>query len=161
MRAQFDGKIRIVALANLEAMAKRASGVCHRFWVELPRSTAAGAKRGRFVRLFYSNPNEYGAERPFYAELPIISVLGKGMNTDPEPMIGLDTLVWGRVVGEGDTWNGEGWQAFHPVIDAPELFRNPSTDQWQTREEIESAKAPAPVTTGLEGLDKQPMPIID
>jgi hypothetical protein len=121
MKTQFDSSIRVVALSNLEAMAKRVSGTCHKFHVSRVTKTRAYVE--------YSNPDEYGAPRPMEAVFPAW----------PEfegTVIALSIL---RV--RGDKWDGEGRQAFQPLIDCPQLWRSsPDSDDWRTRQEIEQAK---------------------
>lgn len=133
-RIQYDAQARIVALSNLEAMCERQSGMCHRFWVETTRA-------GKYARLYYSNPNEYGSDRPFYAELPIVGNVSGSVNHEGCQLVMLDTVGWGRIVGAGDSWGGEEWQAFQPILDCPQLWRDPNSGKWQTRTEIETAKA--------------------
>lgn len=62
MKTQFDCEIRVVSLANLEAMCAHVSGFCHRFKVEK-------VTRSR-VHVSYSNPDEYGSESPMIAVFP-------------------------------------------------------------------------------------------
>ena len=101
-----DYKVRVVALANLKAMCERASAVCHRFWIEHVSS--------RYVRVAYSNPDEYGNESPMIAFFHCY---------DPN-MQGYDTkfviLEVARILH--DTWDGEGHQAFDPILEAPNPF---------------------------------------
>jgi hypothetical protein len=66
----------MVGLANLAAMCKHVSGVCHRFTMDEP------SKSARFVRVTYSNPDEYGNDRPVTALYPLIrDCYGKGEHT--------------------------------------------------------------------------------
>lgn len=133
MKTQRDSKTRIVALENLKAICERASGFCHTFEV-------SKVSRSR-VHVEYSNPSEYGTPKPMTAVFPAIPNPWDKTGENPYVLIG--ELM--RVLG--DNWDGEGWQAFEPVVNGPELFRNgpgdDSAETWQTREEIETAKAGA------------------
>lgn len=122
-RLQSDNKVRVVTLQNLEAMCDRLSGVYHRFWVE-----KAGEHR---VMVGYSNPDEYAAESPMFCVFPAY--------VDSSFYEHTLYVVLGTILDISyDTWNGEGWQAFTPLQDCPELFRsNPDSDDWKSREEIE------------------------
>jgi hypothetical protein len=135
MRIQYDTNVRVVALANLEAMCKRVSGMCHRF--EVSKVTP------NRVYVTYSNPNEYGTESPMTAVLPCypsgfsspgVQSIHQSLRT--EPFVILEIL---RVIG--DTWNGEGWQAFGSLLECPQLWRDPNNGEWMTKAEIEAAQA--------------------
>ena len=120
---QMDTKTRVVALSNLKAMCKQASGMCHRYWVEK-------VSKHR-VYVTYSNPDEYGHESPMTLVLPCYP--GAWASAE-NPYVVLDIL---RVLH--DTHDGEGWQAFGPVLDSPVLWRSPNSGEWQTEEDIKKA----------------------
>lgn len=117
---QGECSLRAVYPANLRAMCARISGMCHRFSVE--RITK------RFAYVVYSNPNEYGTERPMTALYPVM----------PDGRIVLDVHDV-----KNDSWDGEGWQAFEQLRECPQLWRSaPDKDDWRTREEIEATRSP-------------------
>ena len=125
-RLQSDNPARVVTLANLRAMCDRASGMCHRFWVE-----SYSANR---VKVGYSNPDEYVTDNPTYAIFPAWV----------DGAFGEKTLyvVLGHMIAVVNDPDGLNDQYFCPVTDCPTLWRsNPDTDDWKTREEIEAAKA--------------------
>lgn len=124
MITQSDSKVRVVHLSNLKAMCARVSWVCHRYWVKK-------VSRSR-VHVCYSNPDEYGSEHVMTAVFPCYPN-GFADNED-NPNIVLDIL---RVFN--DNWHGEGWQAFDTLLDCPTLWRDPSTNEWATKEEIEAS----------------------
>lgn len=122
MKTQFDHQRRVVSLENLHAMCQRASGVvCHQFRVE-------SVSRSR-VHVSYSNESEYGTPNPMVAVFPCYP-------SHDQPAVVVDIL---RVIN--DTWDGEGWQAFHPLIDCPVLWRDPVTQEWATEDEITRKQA--------------------
>lgn len=125
MRTTLDHRYRIVAVANLRAMCERMSGVCHRYWVEK-------VSRSR-VWVAYSNPNEYAVENPMYAVFPCYPNAFEGEGDRENPLVVLDFL---RVIN--DSWNGEGHQAFVPVTDCVRLWRDVTTQRWESRAEIEA-----------------------
>ncbi len=118
---QFDHSVRIVSLENLRAMAARISGTCHRFTVadRLPCPDS----HVRTVRVYYSNPDEFGnecqtcAHYPAYAQHDGIAVV-------------LDAMRY-----TGGRRDDESWQAFHELTDCPELWRDPTSGTWQTEYE--------------------------
>lgn len=113
MKTQQDTTVRLVALENLKAMCEHVSGTCHRYWVE--RVT-----RSR-VWVGYSNPNEYGSERPMFAVLPCFP---SDFADDAEnPRVLLDPL---RIVH--DDADGEGWQSFGMLWECPTLWRSPTPE---------------------------------
>ena len=91
---------RVVSLDNLVAMCEAASGTCHRYWIEK-------VSRSR-VHVGYSNPDEYGGDAPMYAILPCFPSGWPGDADNPRVLIRCMRVV-------GDSWTGEGWQAFEPV----------------------------------------------
>ena len=109
MKTQQDHNVRVVALVNLEAMCENASGICHRFWIDK-------VSRSR-VHVAYSNPDEYGTESPMVAIFPCYPSGWDG-DEDHNPRVVLDIM---RVIG--DTWDGEGWQAFEPIVSGPKMYR--------------------------------------
>jgi hypothetical protein len=118
MKIQQDHKLRVVALSNLEAMCKRMSGVCHRFSVSRVTENRAYIE--------YSNPDEYGHASPMTASFPAWHY-----STD-HCVVALEILKVTK-----DNWQGEGWQAFQPLLDCPELYRSsPEATDWQTHKEI-------------------------
>ena len=126
MSTQQDSKIRVVALDNLRAMCERVSGTCHAYGV-------VKVSRSR-VHVEYSNPDEWGYDHPMIAVFPCYP---SGWQDDEDnPRVVLDVL---RILH--DSWDGEGWQAFCPLLDCPVLWRSgPESDDWQTADEIEASK---------------------
>lgn len=120
METQQDTKVRMIALANLRAMCKRVSGVAHRF--EVTKVT-----RSR-VHVTYTNPDEYGRERPVTAVYPCYP--SKWTDDAENPRVTLDAL---RHFGGTDS---EDWQAFTALTDAPTLWRDPDRIEWRTHAEI-------------------------
>lgn len=116
---QFDHKLRIVSLPNLEAMCERVSSMCHRFYVE--------SVKGKYARIEYNNPDEWGYSHLIVALFPIIDYGGTiGVILDINKVLycGADC---------------EDWQAFEQLIDCPELWRkNSEATDWHTKEEIEA-----------------------
>ena len=100
MKTHEDGMYRVVSLDNLVAMCEAASGTCHRYWI-------AKVSRSR-VHIGYSNPDEYGGDAPMFAILPCFPSGWPGDAENPRVLIHCMLVV-------GDSWNGEGWQAFEPV----------------------------------------------
>lgn len=127
---QFDGRIRAVAVSNLKAMCARVSGTCHRFAVE-----KVGAS---VVTISYSNPDEYGNERPILLTLPIVR---KAPKDDPDgATVLLDLGYSGRMTGPGcGTHGGEEWQCFYPLVECPQLWRSPHDGSWATEDEIKKS----------------------
>lgn len=124
MPIQFDHSVRIVSLANLEAMAKRISGVCHRF-------TVSNVSANR-VYVTYSNPDEYGNESPITCAFPRYA---GGFNS-----VAVVLEYVGRITGaQGDS---EAWQAFEQIKDCPQLWRDPNSGEWKTEYEIRVAEYP-------------------
>ena len=112
MKTQRDYPVRVVALTNLNAMCAHISGMCHSFKV---------VRIGQYrVNVVYSNPDEYGTNHPMEAVFPSYPSGDKD-----NPCIVLDIL---RVVH--DSWHGDGWQAFQPLLDCPVLWRDPATGKW-------------------------------
>jgi hypothetical protein len=131
---QYDGTVRTVAIANLEAICERLSGTCHRFAVE-----SVGKHT---VKVSYSNPNEYGSEYPIYASFPC----WQDFDTT---VVALSILRVSKAPG----WHGEEWQAFVPLtMDAPKLWRNPETNEWQTADEIKLGDTPFVSSRHLEAI---------
>jgi len=121
MKTQFDNSVRIVSLENLRAMCEKVSGICHRYEIE-----SVSANR---VKVSYSNPDEYGHSSPMVASFPCYPC----DDTDKEQRAVILEIL--RVTG--DNWGGEGWQAFHPLLDCPELSRGP--DGWTEYEYVVTA----------------------
>lgn len=94
--------------------------MCHRFEV-------SKVSRSR-VHVTYSNPNEYGSEYPMTAIFPCYPSGNDTLGFTASPNVVLDIL---RVMG--DNWNGEGWQAFQPLLDCPTLWRGPTGDTEESR----------------------------
>lgn len=105
MKTQFDHNQRVVSLANLEAMCDRVSGTCHRYQVVKVTTNR--------VHVEYSNPDEYANDHPMLAVLPCWPA---DFNDKDNRAVVLTIL---RVVG--DSWDGEGWQAFDPVMNCSPL----------------------------------------
>jgi len=85
-------------------MCSDVSGFCHRYSI-------VNVSRNR-VTVEYSNPNEYGTEYPMRAQFPCYA----------NGSLFLVVLDITRITG--DNWDGEGWQAFTELLDAP--ARNPN-----------------------------------
>lgn len=128
METQSDQKIRVVALSNLRAMCERVSSTYHRYSV-------VSVSRSR-VHVEYSNPDEYGNEHPMTAVFPNYTTQWPKQD-EGTPFIVLDIL---RVLH--DNCDGEGWQAFEPLLGCPTLWRSPVVehpgvpDRWETHHEI-------------------------
>lgn len=131
MLTQSDSKTRIVSLSNLRAMCKRTSAMCHRYRViKVSRSRA---------HIEYSNPNEYGSDRPIVAVCAVIP----GYTTDDRrvangsevnPRVILDPITY---LTGNDPEIYDPYQAFIPILDCPSLWRSgPDAEDWQTHSEI-------------------------
>lgn len=134
MKTQSDQKVRVVSLYNLLAMCKEVSGTCHTFAV-------VKVSRSR-VHVEYSNPDEYGNGHPMVAVYPCYPSVWAG--DEDNPRVVLDML---RVIG--DSRDGEGWQAFGPLMDCSQLWRG-QDGAWQTERAILHAKLGATVTTAWD-----------
>ena len=127
LRINYDDQNRVVSLPNLRAMCNRVSGCyCHQFEVSKITDTS--------VTVAYSNEDEYAHEHPMYARFPAFV----------DTIFGERTLyiVIGHLLSvTHDNWDGEGWQAFQPLMDCPKLFKTSSDkEEWKTREEIENGR---------------------
>lgn len=119
MKAQhYDHPIRVVSLANLQAMCSRVSGTCHRYVID-------GMTAHR-VRVSYSNPDEYGNPCPVIAHLPTYP------GSPDLPFVVLDPVRW--TGGRKD--DDEAWQAFDVLWECPTLYPSIETGEWQTELEI-------------------------
>lgn len=127
MRTQSDTRERVVSLDNLKAMCERLSGVCHVYSVTV-------VSRSR-VHVEYTNPDEYGSDYPMTAVFPCFP----GEEPD-NPRVLLSIL---RVLR--DSWDGEGWQAFDPLVNCPTLWRDPD-GRWHSHSEIRTCPAVSHVT---------------
>jgi len=116
-----------VALSNLEAMCEHVSGTCHRY------SVSYVSPGQHWVKVDYSNPDEWGNESPMTAVFPAFRSPWPGDKDNPRVVL---TII--RIVR--DNWHGEGHQAFEPLLACPALFRNGLDGEWKTREECGSAK---------------------
>ena len=95
MQTRYDSQERVVSLSNLKAMCDYHSAVAHRYWIEK-------VTRSR-VWVGYSNPDEYGTDRPIFAIFPSFP----NQNEPDNPSVVLTFL---RVLeGEDPTLAGEGW----------------------------------------------------
>lgn len=106
---QADHSVRVVALANLEAMCGAAGGVARRFWIESVSESR--------VRIGYSNPDEYGNECEVYAYLP---------SWKESPNLRYVALVVTHMIGGRDEENRGcgGWQMFdEAILSAQKLWR--------------------------------------
>lgn len=113
MITQFDDKIRVVSLANLEAMCEHASGVmCHKFKVEK-------VTRSR-VHVSYSNENEYAISYPITAIFPCYP-----FEDSDNPNIILDPI---RIMNDRF---GDSYQYFFNLFDCPVMWLNPRTNKWE------------------------------
>ena len=126
MRTQQDTRVRMVALANLEAMCERISGVAHRFEV-------SKVSRSR-VHVTYSNPDEWGNEHPMTAVYPCYPSAWPGDEDNPRVVLNVLRII-------NDAWDGEGWQAFVQLTDCPTVWRNgrEDSDAWRTHKQIRNA----------------------
>ena len=130
MITQSDTKLRVVALSNLEAMCARTSGTCHRYAVEKVTPNR--------VHVSYSNPDEWGNPHPMTAVFPAWPCDCRDKDARDVALTILDV--------KHDNWSGEGWQAFQPLLDCPQLWRRTAdADEWKTAEEWEAEKARAAV----------------
>lgn len=117
MKTQQDNKVRMVALANLEAMCKHVSGVCHRYWIEEVTKT--------HVKVGYSNPDEYANDDPTYATYPCYP--STWQDDEDNPRVVLDMVYCEH---DDDEDNPEAWQSFDAIQDCPTLYRNPADNTW-------------------------------
>jgi len=117
MQTQEDRPIRVVALRNLNAMCMHVSGVCHRYWIDRVSPHRC--------YVCYSNPDEYGIDDPVTAVFPVYPSAWP-QDRGGNPRVVLDVL---RV--ENDP---EGFCEFSDLLDAPEMFCDPETNTWSTRE---------------------------
>lgn len=109
---QFDYSKRVVSLSNLEAMCDHvSSGMCHNY-------TISKVTKNR-VYVNYSNPDEYGHDEPMTVVFPCFP---GGWDSVSVVLDILDV--------KHDNWNGEGWQAFRPLLDCPVLWRDPQSGKW-------------------------------
>lgn len=130
-KSQFDDPQRVVSLENLYAMCARASGMCHRYAVEKVTKSR--------IHVSYSNPNEYGHNRPVCAVFPCYPSTFGG---DEIPAVVLDIVrTYGSREYRSDMPDDEIWQSFDPVVNAPKLWRNPVTRTWQTEDEAAAWRA--------------------
>lgn len=129
MRTQYDDKVRVVSLDNLKAMCARISGHAHVY--EVSKVT-----RSR-VHVTYSNPTEYGTPRPMTAVFPTYPLERSWVQGEPAN----DHVVLDIMRVTNDTWDGEGWQAFHLLLDCPKLWRSPHDGKWRTEEEAQKLAA--------------------
>jgi hypothetical protein len=116
MGTQSDDKVRVVARANLDAMCKYTSGMCHRYWIEK-------VTRSR-VHVGYSNPDEYANEAPVYAVFPCYPSAWPDDKDNPHVVLECIRLYGGR----GDEYDPI--QSFMLLLDCPQLWRDPSTGKW-------------------------------
>ncbi len=127
MKTQYDWTKRVVSLENLRAMCARISGTCHRFTVD-------GMSPNRVV-VAYSNPDEYGNERPTLAHYPAY-----GDKENPSVVLDAVRFTGGRP-------DDESWQSFMQLTDCPVLWRDPVTGNWASEYEIGKAEFPGFVVT--------------
>ena len=128
---QMDSQARIVALANLRAMCARASGVCHRFTVESVTANRA--------IVAYSNPNEYGSECPIRVSYPVIP---SGFSGHSDSVLVVLQCV--RVTGGRDEFDRDGiCDILLQVTEMEQLWRDPTSGQWQTEYEVLIARHPS------------------
>lgn len=100
--AHFDSKLRVVSVDTLRVLCERASSTCHRFAV-------VSVSRSR-VTIEYSNPDEYGHDRPVSFAFPCYPSHFGGTS----PNVVLDCL---RVVGARDSHDSEAlWQAIDAAV---------------------------------------------
>lgn len=133
MQTQSDNKVRIVTLANLEAMCIYVSGMCHKYQI-------SKVSRSR-VHVEYSNPDEYGNPRPIYAVFPCIPGNNKTDDKD-NPRVLLEFL--NVLEGNDRSYNGEGWQSFVCLQDCPIMFRDCGGKTWKAYSLNPDNKSPRP-----------------
>ena len=136
MQIQCDHKERVIALTNLIAMCEDISSVCHRYHVS--------NITGRYIYVEYSNPNEYGIESPMVAvfpRLPDFPTWGNGSEKTPMLLLDIHDV-------KHDNWDGEGWQAFIPLLDHVPMYRDPNDGTWKTEKQIEEEKNQADNSEG-------------
>lgn len=125
MTTHFDHSQRVVGLNNLEAMCKRVSGTCHRF--------AVNKVTDNRVYVSYSNPDEYGSERPITAVLPAYPA-HDNVAVVFHPL---------KFTGGRDEYD---YQAFEQLWDCEPLHRcqrDATTWDWKTEYEILVERYPA------------------
>lgn len=110
----YDARTRVVSIDVLRAMCEHVSGTAHTYSI-------VKESRSR-VHVEYSNPDEYGRAKPMQAVYPCYP--GDNVST---PYVVMDIM---RIFN--DNWNGEGWQAFTPLQDCPQLFKDPNSGEWRS-----------------------------
>jgi len=107
METQQDNNTRVVAAANLEAMCKYVSGMCHRYKIEVVTD--------RVVVISYSNPDEYGTDEPICVTFPCYPSCWP--DDDDNPRVVLDMIG-----DDADEDSGiDAYQCFVPLLDCPTL----------------------------------------
>jgi hypothetical protein len=116
---QDNNDVRVIALANLEAMCEYVSDVCHRYWIEEQTKT--------HVVVGYSNPDEYGNDDPVFATYPCYPSILK--DDEGNPRVVLDQIHSAGWYEDPEDYP-EAYQCFDRILDCPVLFRNPTTGKW-------------------------------
>lgn len=120
MEPYFAGKTRVVSLDVLEKLCAMFSGMTHTF--------EASQTSPNRVRVYYSNPDEYGNPRQIEAHFPC----WKG--SFGLVYVALDIV---RILGTSDE---EAYQFFDVLINWDYIFRNPKTGEIKTYSEEEYQK---------------------
>lgn len=133
MRTQQDTKVRMLALDNLEAMCRRASGMSHTYYV-------SKVSRSR-VHVTYSHPDEYGNPDPITAVFPCFPSPYPEDKAD-NPRVILEPM---RTYGGREEIDREiGWQAIEgAIILAPTLWRHNDSSPYRTHRESMAQMDPA------------------
>ena len=113
-RGQFDHKLRIVSIPNLKAMCEHLSGTCHRFFLD--------SVKGKYARVMYNNPDEYGHKSPIVALFQVIEHCGT---------IGAILTIDKVVNCPNDC---EDWRAFEQLLECPTVWRlGAGAKEWRTQ----------------------------
>lgn len=103
-------QLKGMTITEIAQVCRAISGTCHRYKIE-------SVTRSR-VKISYSNPNEYGSERPIFAYYPIVLYQA---NNDQGTIA---CLEFGHYTGAG-----EDWQAFYAITCA-RVEWNKEREQW-------------------------------
>lgn len=122
---QNDSRLRVVSFRNLVEMCDRASGSAHNYRAELTASRCT---------LTYSNPDEWGASRPYSVRLPL---LRSDDRENPDVLLHVMSEL-----GGGDDRESCFQAIDSAIFQAPELWRGLS--EWGTRFELDSRMAQMP-----------------
>lgn len=142
-----DTHVRVVSFANLQAMCRRISRVCHVYAARLAN------KRGERVHVSYTGPrfDEVGYQEPDHMIVAVLPAYGDSAN--PNVILDILNVLY-------DDTDGEGWQSFDPLMECPTLWPEDhlrEDTKWRSRKEIDQAlkREPTPYT-GYRYVEKFP-----